>query len=179
MEEKWLQPIILLPLEGIEIEDIGVLKLGTSKEAVHKMLGKPTEHDDHSWVFMKYEFRLDFDEEGNIEFIEFIFGPTPEKIVLSLYEQNPFELEAADLVALLTKCNRGAAIDDSDAPYCYTFAHLAMGVWRQFSDADVQQSIDETPVEDQDAEDDEWLARDLEMGKHFWTIGLGVAGYYG
>lgn len=174
-----MQTITLLPLEGIEIEGIGLLKLGTSKEAVHKFLGLPSEHDDHSWFYKKHEFRLDFDEEGNIEFIEFVFGPNPERTVLSVYEQNPFELDAADLVALLTKCNRGSAIDDSDAPYCYTFSHLAMGIWRQFTDADVQQSMDETPAEDRDSDEDEWLARDLEMGKHLRTIGLGVAGYYG
>lgn len=173
-----MQTITLLPLEGIEIENIGLLKLGASKEEVHKLLGKPTEHTDYSWFFMKHEFRVDFDEEGNIEFIEFIFGPYPEKTTLSLYGKNPFEVPAAELVDLLIDRNEGD-YDDSDAPCCYTFANLAAGIWREFTAEDVQQSIDETPEDERDEDEQEWLARDLEMGQYFWTIGLGVAGYYG
>ena len=175
-----MQAITLLPLQGIEIENLGVLKLGSSKEDVHKLLGKPSEHNDYSWFFMKQEFRVDFDDEGNVEFIEFVFGPFPERTALSLFGKNPFALPAAELVACLHEHNQGE-VDDDDAPYCYTYKNLALGIWREFTAEDVQAGIDEMAAEDDgetDEDNAEWLARDLAMAQHFWTIGLGVAGYY-
>lgn len=173
-----MELIKLLPLQGVEIEHIGLLALGSSKEAVHKLLGKPSEHNDHSWFYMKHEFRIDFDDEGNIEFIEFVFGPFPEKTTLSLYGHNPFSLLAADLVTLLNEHNQGD-VDDGDAPYCYTFKNLAMGIWREFTAEDVEAGIADLDEGDEpDAENAEWLAQDLAMAQHFWTIGLGMAGYY-
>ena len=175
-----METITLLPLQGVDIENIGLLNLGSSKEDVHALLGKPSEHTDHSWFYAKHEFRIDFDDNGDIEFIEFVFGPYPERTTLSLYGHNPFELPAAELVALLTEHNQDGGIDDSDAAYCYTFAKLAVGIWREFTAEDVQESLVELSAEEDeyDADNEAWLARDLAMAKHFWTIGLGVDGYY-
>ena len=83
------------------------------------------------------------------------------------------ELEAAELVTLLKEKN-GSNIDDAEAPYCYCFRNISIGVWRQNIPEDISQS------EIRDATDEErkiWIM-EQNKAKHFWTIGVGNIGYY-
>ena len=170
--------IEILPLDGIVIENIGKLSLGQSKSDIEKLFGKPSESSNLKQLFFdEFEVRIDLDKKGNAEFIEFIYGPFPEKTELSIYGVNPFQIGATKLVEILTEKNNGK-IDDSEAEYCYTFQNISVGVWRQLTEKTVEESIAEMKADNEYEENKDWLNEDLEKAKNFWTIGIGVKNYY-
>ena len=170
--------IEILPLDGIKIENIGKLSLGQSKADIEKLLGKPSDTSNLKQLFFdEYEVRIDIDKKGNAEFIEFIYGPFPEKTELSIYGVDPFQIGASKLVEILTEKNNGK-IDDSEAEYCYTFQNISVGVWRQLTEKTVEESIAEMKADNEYEENKDWLNEDLEKAKNFWTIGIGVENYY-
>ena len=170
--------IEILPLDGIEIENIGKLSLGQSKSDIENLLGKPSDSSNLKQLFFdEYEVRIDLDKKGNAEFIEFIYGPFPEKTELSIYGVNPFQIGATKLVEILTEKNNGK-IDDSEAEYCYTFQNISVGVWRQLTEQNVEESIAEMKADNEYEENKDWLNEDLNKAKNFWTIGIGLENYY-
>ena len=170
--------IEILPLDGIVIENIGKLSLGQSKSDIEKLFGKPSESSNLKQLFFdEFEVRIDLDKKGNAEFIEFIYGPFPEKTELSIYGVNPFQIGATKLVEILTEKNNGK-IDDSEAEYCYTFQNISVGVWRQLTEQNVEESIAEMKADNEYEENKDWLNEDLNKAKNFWTIGIGVKNYY-
>ena len=170
--------IEILPLDGIKIENIGKLSLGQSKADIEKLLGKPSDTSNLKQLFFdEYEVRIDIDKKGNAEFIEFIYGPFPEKTELSIYGVDPFQIGASKLIEILTEKNNGK-IDDSEAEYCYTFQNISVGVWRQLTEKTVEESIAEMKADNEYEENKDWLNEDLNKAKNFWTIGIGVKNYY-
>ena len=170
--------IEILPLDGIVIENIGKLSLGQSKSDIEKLFGKPSESSNLKQLFFdEFEVRIDLDKKGNAEFIEFIYGPFPEKTELSIYGVNPFQIGATKLVEILTEKNNGK-IDDSEAEYCYKFQNISVGVWRQLTEQNVEESIAEMKADNEYEENKDWLNEDLNKAKNFWTIGIGVKNYY-
>lgn len=173
-----MRKIEILPLDGIVIENIGKLSLGESGPAIEKLLGSPSKgSDSHRLYYDNYEFRVDLDNNGNAEFIEFISGPYPEKAEISVYGINPFQIEASQLLEILSEKNNGK-IDDSEAEYCYTFLNISVGVWRQITVRDVEEDIADLKANNEYEENKEWLEEDLEKARNFWTIGIGVENYY-
>lgn len=169
--------IVLKPLQGILIEGIGELTFGQSKASVENLLGKPSEHSNNVQSFYdNYEMRLDFDEK-ELSFIEFIYGPYPEKTALTLYGINPFNIGAGPLIELLNLKNNGE-IDDSEAEYCYSFLNISVGVWRDATEKDLQESINEAKLIGKPQGTIDQLEIELESVKNFWTIGIGKIGYY-
>ena len=170
--------IEILPLDGIVIENIGKLSLGQSKSDIEKLFGKPSESSNLKQLFFdEFEVRIDLDKKGNAEFIEFIYGPFPEKTELSIYGVNPFQIGATKLVEILAEKNNGK-IDDSEAEYCYTFQNISVGVWRQLTEQNVEESIAEMKADNEYEENKDWLNEDLNKAKNFWTIGIGLENYY-
>lgn len=170
--------IEILPLDGIIIESIGKISLGQSKYEIEKLLGKPSETSSvNQFFYDDYEFRVDFDKKGNTEFIEFIYGPFPEKTKLSIFGINPFNIGAEKLLEILTEKNNGKA-DSNDAGYCYTFLNISVGVWRETTEEDVQEGIEEMKRNNEYEENKDWIEEDMEKAKNFWTIGIGIKDYY-
>ena len=146
--------------------------LGDDLESITNIIGKPDYQEESQLYYDRYEFRLDFDLNKKLEFIE-LQGPYTNRVIPLIYGVNPFELEAAELVTLLKEKN-GSNIDDAEAPYCYSFRNISIGVWRQNIPEDISQS------EIRDATDEErkiWIM-EQKKAKHFWTIGVGNIGYY-
>ncbi|WP_431291959.1 hypothetical protein [Pedobacter sp. P26] len=170
--------IEILPLDGIEIENIGKLSFGQSKLEIEKLLGNPSKSSNLKQLFYdQYDVRIDFDNEGNAEFIEFLYGPFPENTELSIYGINPFEIGADKLIEILAEKNNGK-IDDSEAEYCYAFLNISVGIWRQLIEKGVEESIAEMKADHKYEENKDWLNEDLKRAKNFWTIGIGVKSYY-
>lgn len=163
--------IEIIPLKGIKMDSIDVI-LGDDLESITNIIGKPDYQEESQLYYDRYEFRLDFDLNKKLEFIE-LQGPYTNRVIPLIYGVNPFELEAAELVTLLKEKN-GSNIDDAEAPYCYCFHNISIGVWRQNIPEDISQS------EIRDATDEErkiWIM-EQNKAKHFWTIGVGNIGYY-
>lgn len=170
--------IELLPLAGIAIEGIGKIYPGQTKPDVELLLGQPGERSHaKQFYYDNYEFRIDFDQQDCVEFIEFIYGPFPEKTILSLYGIDPFQIGAANLVQLLTGKNNGP-VDDSEADFGFAFLNISVGLWRQIKENDVLESIAEMKAAGTYEENKVWLEEDLLKAKNFWTIGIGGENYY-
>jgi len=170
--------IEIIPLSGIEIERIGRINLGFSKTAVEALLGRPSPSSNAAQLYYdNYELRIDLNKTGEVEFIEFINGPFPALTKLSIYGVDPFQVGADNLIALLSAGNNGA-IDDSEAGFCYTFLNISVGIWRQMTSEDVEETIAEMKASGEYEENKRWLEEDLERSKQFWTIGIGVKDYY-
>ncbi len=166
------------PLIGIHIDTVGSLSLGASKKEVQALLKEPSKGSNaNQFYYDDYEVRMDFDKQEKVEFIEFIYGPYPKHIKLNLYGIDPFAVDADALIALLEERNNGA-INDDEAKFAYAFLNLSLGIWRDATEENVQESIDELIANGEYEENKEWLLEDLEKSKHFWTIGIGVKDYY-
>ncbi len=170
--------IELIPLEGIVIENIGKLTLGQSKSEIEKLVGEPSSSSNLKQLYYDdYECRIDLDKNGNAEFIEFIYGPFPEKTELSMYGVNPFEIGAEKLITILTEKNNGK-IDDSEADYAFLFPNISVGIWREATEEEIEENIVEMKANGEYEENKDWVEEDLLKAKNFWTIGLGVENYY-
>jgi hypothetical protein len=170
--------IEVYPLKGIKIENVGEINLGQTKSEVERLLGKSFKtFDDKRLYYHNYEFRIDIDEFLNVEFIEFLSGPFPEKIKLSLYNIDPFQIGADNLFALLAEKNNGE-IDKTEADYCYCFINISVGIWRQITQKSVEESIAEMILSGEYQENKDSLAEELEKSKNYWTVGIGVPNYY-
>ncbi|MDJ1499603.1 hypothetical protein [Xanthocytophaga agilis] len=169
--------IELIPLEGIYIESIGRVELGRSKDEVERIIGKADREDGQRWVYDHYEFRLDFDKNNQLEFIEFIYGPFLERTQPEIFGIKPFETEAIKLVNLLTERNNGY-VDLSEANHAFAFHEISVGIWRDATEADIEQMISEMKEHGEFDVAQKKIKNELEMAKYFWTIGLGVKNYY-
>jgi hypothetical protein len=166
------------PLKGITIQKVGNVLLGEKRKDVEKLLGKPDSISDQKRSFYdKFEVRIDFDIEHRIEGIEFIYGPFPQRTTLSIYGINPFTIGAEDLVKLLTEKNQGD-VDYTEAEYSYAFPNISVGIWRSFTQADVEESIAKIKSSGKYEDNRSSIDDDLEKSKNFWTIGIGVMHYF-
>ena len=159
--------IEIIPLKGIKMDSIDVI-LGDDLESIINIIGKPDYQEESQLYYDRYEFRLDFDLNKKLEFIE-LQGPYTNRVIPLIYGVNPFELEAAELVTLLKEKN-GSNIDDAEAPYCYCFRNISIGVWRQ--------NISQSEIRDATDEERKIWIMEQNKAKHFWTIGVGNIGYY-
>ena len=169
--------IKIFPLIGIEIEGLGTIKLGEEKAEIETLFGLPETAFDNQSFYDKYEFRIDYDKFNKVEFIEFIYGPYPEKSELTIFNINPFSIGDQNLIDLLTKENNGE-IDDSEAEYCYSFKEISVGIFRESTPKDVEEMIVEMKENGDYEENKNWVEEDLDKSKNFWTIGIGVKNYY-
>ncbi|ASU33570.1 hypothetical protein [Mucilaginibacter xinganensis] len=170
--------IELTPLKGIDIENVGEVLLGQSRQSVDSLLGKPSEPDSTNSAFYElYELRIDFDEFGKVGYIEFLYGPFPERTELCIYDVNPFTIGAEKLVEILSRQNNGE-IDTTEAEFSYAFLNISVGIWRQFTQKDMEESIAELKSTGKYEFNRSSIEDDLDKSRNFWTIGVGVANYY-
>lgn len=170
-----MKTITLTPLQGMEIEGLGALRFGQNLQDVVALLGKPDSGETERLYYHGLGLRVDLDRAGGVEFMEF-FRPENDDYQLSLYGTDPLALPATQLTALLAEKDP-AGIDDSEAPCCYGYTHLSIGVWRDFAEEHVLADIAQMRKNGEDA-DAAWLQEDLEKSRCFWTVGIGKPDYY-
>ena len=154
-----------------------IIKLGMSREEIRSTLGKP-EHSTEKSVFQfeevaiqrpamdgyfNSELQITFDDRGMADFIEFSGrGAKHTKVFLSGVDV--FHTPAPDLIRTISAITKTEFDkDEEEMPYTYVFPDVDLGVWRQVV-ADQYEDENQIPESDD--------------GKYFWTIGIGVKGYY-
>lgn len=170
-----MKTITLTPLQGVEIEGLGALRFGQSLQDVVALLGNPDSGETEQLYYDGLGLRVDLDRAGEVEFMEF-FRPENDDYQLSLYGIDPLALPAAQLTALLAEKD-STGIDDGEAPCCYCYTHLSIGVWREFAEEHVLADITQMRENGEDADAD-WVQEDLEKSRYFWTVGIGKPDYY-
>jgi len=127
----------IIPLIGIEIND-SKITFGSNINEIIKILGEPDYKNERQLYYDTLEFRMDFDNDKNLKFVE-LQGPETEKINPEIYGINPFEIEANELITILEE--KDSDIDVSEKPYCYCFREISIGVWRDTTPENILKSI--------------------------------------
>ena len=172
-----MKNIVLLPLQGIEIEGLGALHFGQSLQDVVALLGKPDSGETARLFYHNLNLCVGLDRTGGVEYMEFS-QPEAENdgYQLSLFGIDPLALPAAQLTALLAEKDP-TGIDDSEAPFSYGYVNLSIGVWRAFAEEHILADIAQMRENGEDT-DAAWLQEDLEKSRYFWTVGIGKPDYY-
>lgn len=166
--------VVLKPLEGIEVEGKGEINFGYTLEEVVSVLGQPEEIEDNQLFYDELELAIDLNcISKKVEFIE-IYGPICENIEPSIYGVVPFGKPIKEVMKLLASKNSGR-MDDTEAPYVYSYYGSSVGISRDFTEADIKQEIAEAK---KNGEYEESMDEEIELGKYIWRIGIGEKDYY-
>lgn len=123
--------IELFPLEKMMLNEVEI-RLGMNKQHVIELLGEPeNKHENYggnSWRHYYYntELALDYDKNGNLEFIEFLAGHNGQ-LKPYIYGVSAFDTKMDELVSLLSEHNNGR-IDDKEYS-SYGFLEISVGIW--------------------------------------------------
>lgn len=155
----------------------GNLKLGQSRETFKEILGEPEYSSEKSVMdygdfsipvpakdgYLENEIQITFDDDNKADFIEFS-GRGARYTEVFLNEIEVFKTPASILInKIIESTQSDFDKEEAEIPYTYVFPKIDLSVWRQ-----VVPELDETIEEIPESDD----------GKYFWTIGIGVKGYY-
>lgn len=156
---------------------IGDVVFGMSRAEVQSRMGIPEDVSDAHWfefnefriwipardVYFQAELQIHYDGNETVEFIEF-YGHQAEYTQVFLGSIDVFGSPVPSLIQSI----RGQFRTDFnhleiELPHSYTFLELDIGFWRQ----DIPEMDEERePVPEDDP------------GKYFWSLGIGVKGYF-
>ena len=168
--------IVLFPLLGMEFDGLSIRFL-QDRGQVEALLGQPETVRGNRQYYCNGELALDFDASGWLEFIEFL-GGADSALRPDLFGQDAFAVDADELLEMLKEKN-GPDVDDSEAGYSYALRALSIGLYREITPEDMNAMLREmcrmdlTQMGGLDIEEEQKKAR------HWNTIGMGRAGYYG
>ncbi|BAX79342.1 hypothetical protein [Labilibaculum antarcticum] len=155
----------------------GKIKLGMTRDETRKILGKPEYSSEKSVMnygdfsmpvptkdgYFKNELQITFDDNNKADFIEFS-GKDSEFTEVYLSEIEIFKTPAPQLIKEISvSTNSDFDNEEEEIPYSYVFPSIDLAVWRQVI-PEMDEQTEEIPESDE--------------GKYFWTIGIGIKGYY-
>lgn len=153
------------------------VNLGMTRAEIRSILGEPEYSSEKS--IMEYgefsmpvpakdgyfgnELQITFDDDNKANFIEFS-GKDAAHTEVYLNEIDIFKTPAPRLIKEITESTK-AKVDEEEEeiPYSYVFPSIDLAIWRQV-------------IPEMDEEHEE--IPDFDEGKYFWTIGIGIKGYY-
>ena len=162
-----MEKIKLIPLVGMEFSDAKIA-LASSQKDVKNLFGEPYSTRNHSLFYFNNELRFDFDDDGSIEFIEFL-GGFDGKLQPVIYGVSAFRTPADTLYNVLSKENQGE-IDDSEDGYSYGFLNISVGVYRLSVPQDVEDLIAEA-IADKKPMDEAEIEDEMKKANYWATIG--------
>ncbi|MBD5473470.1 MAG: hypothetical protein HDR20_11440 [Lachnospiraceae bacterium] len=163
--------IQIIPLEKIVIDGKDIC-LGMPKADVINLLGDG--ELIHRHYYYNSELAIDYDEEGKVEFIEFL-GGIDGKLQPAIYGKPAFETLADDIIDILTNKN-GNEINDHENGCSYAFLNISVGIYRPTTPKDAAEDIEEMKCDGE--YDAEYAEEEMRKASHWATIGIGVKDYY-
>jgi hypothetical protein len=157
-ERMTLQSAAVVPgrrdFEIVPHRGVGPIELGMTRRAVHSMLGTPEHSRDRRDGFLG-GFFVDFDSNGQVEFIELATSPFFRALFNGVCLH---AVEAEDAVAHVSKFGTLDAAG-SEPGYSFVFIDLQLSLWR-----------DTIPLKGQSPDDP--------AGRHFEAVGIAVDDYF-
>jgi hypothetical protein len=165
--------ITLLPQTGVNIEGVGQVNFGDSKEQLLKTWGENDDmRDEHRLRFFKYGFFADFKKSDNtFEAVEFWNDYDTNVCEVFIYDTEVLQGDAEAIKAMLYERN------NKEAPNDGWFVNIDV-IYSGGSQKQVQAIIDKSKAEGAfEGNYKDSLLQDLENAKHFTTFGIGYKGY--
>lgn len=163
------------PLEGIFFEQKSI-KIAVDRQGnVKSQMGQPDSIYDNSYYYFDSELRVDFDENGYVEYIEFL-GGIDGMLQPVIYGMKAFECQADELYHSLIM-NDGDIVDNENG-YSYTFMNISVGLYRENIPQDIEELICDMKADGIEIEGNENLELEKKMAYHWSTLGIGRKDYY-
>ena len=166
--------IQIIPEEGITFNDKPIF-FNTSKSEVQNILGAP-EIVRNSFYYFNNDLRLDFDEKGELEFIEFL-GGIDAFIKPEIYGISVFDTLEDIVYGTLIEHN-GKDNVKSENGYSYILGNINVGIFREIKPSDFNEVLKEMKKNGIPFESCPDLQKDKQRALHWQTIGFGKKGYY-
>ncbi|MBD5133920.1 MAG: hypothetical protein HDT38_05560 [Clostridiales bacterium] len=163
----------LIPQVGV-IVDSKTIRLGDARADVEKALGEGENVRWNSLYYFASELRVDFGEEGHVEFIELLGGPDG-KLQPVIFGLPAFQAPPETVLELLKEKNGGDFLD-TEKGYSYAFKKISVGLYRESIPENLAEMIAEAEADGHPLSEE-----DIEYEKrrtHWATIGVGAEGYY-
>ncbi len=168
-----MHKITLLQQVGVNIEGVGQVNFGDSKEQLLKIWGQNDDmRDEHRLRFFRYGFFADFKKSDNtFEAVEFWNDYEKNVCELFIYDTEVLQGDAEAIKAMLYEKN------NMEAPNDGWFVNIDV-IYSGGSQKQINAIIDQTKEEGVfDGNYKDSLLQDLENAKHFSTFGIGYRGY--
>ncbi len=166
--------IEIIPEKGMVFDEKSIL-FGFSKNDVEALLGTPL-IVRNSFYYFNNELRLDFDETGELEFIEFL-GGIDSKLKPEIYGLSVFDTLEDIVYGTLIEHN-GKDNVKSENGYSYIFGNISVGIFREIKPSDFNETLKEMKKNGIPFESYTDLKKDKQIALHWPTIGFGKKGYY-
>lgn len=128
--------IELIPLEKMIYDGKDIL-LGSKKEDVIKILGEPDNisdnYDSDGCRHYYSEFGCDYNKDGKLEAIEFLYGHNGE-LKPYIYGVSAFDVSRKELFDILKEHNSGEIDEESEDSY--GFLNISVGIWKDSDNED-------------------------------------------
>ena len=128
--------IELIPLEKM-VFDGKEICLGAKEKDVIKLLGEPESKSENyggkSWRLFYQEFACDFDENDELEAIEFLYGHEGN-LKPYIYGVSAFDISRKELFEILKEHNNGKIDEESEDSY--GFIEISVGIWKDSANED-------------------------------------------
>lgn len=139
-------------LKIIPNEGIGPVTIGMTRGQVIEALSQKPDSDEDTDYFYESGLRVDYSEEGLVEFIEV---SRDCNLMVFFDDQEVFSTKVEDLVAYVRE-TYSLDEEDPEAGYSYIFPEIELSFWRS-----------ELPE-----------ATEMDHQSYFDTVGLGKQGYF-
>jgi hypothetical protein len=154
--------------KGIENEGKFVL-LGSPKEEIQAILGTPS-IIRNSFYYYQNELRIDFDENGCAEFIEFL-GGIDGNLKPHIYGINIFETLHDIVYGKLLEKNGKEPINIEDG-HCYDFSNIGVSLYREITPKELLENVKAMEAEGIPFENYVDYASDKRRALHWGTVGI-------
>ncbi len=151
----------IIPLSCIIINNKKV-NLLDNKLQIEKILGN-ADICRNSYYYFDNELRIDFNEDGLVEFIEILSG-IDGKLQPVIYGVKVFQEDADYIKNILEKYNNGD-IDNSENGFSYAFFNISIGVFREYTP--------ESILNMKECISKEEFKSEMRKANHWDTIGIG------
>jgi hypothetical protein len=165
--------IILIPQVGVNIEAVGQVNFGDSKEQLLKQWGQDDDaRDGHRLCFSKYGFFADLKKDDNtFEAIEFWNDYDKNVSEVFIYDTEVLKGDAQVIKKMLQQKNNGEVPNDG------WFVNIDV-IYSGGNPKSIEAIIEQTKADGLfDGEYKNSLLQDLENAKHFSSFGIGYKGY--
>jgi hypothetical protein len=165
--------ILLFPLIGMEFNGKS-LRFGDTRAEVENILSPAGNVQETRSYYLGGELALDFDEAGELEFIEFL-GGIDGTLQPELYGKSVFHTTADEVLELLG--SHGSPVDE-DGGYTVVVPEVSLGLYREITPGDVEEMVRELMNVELTALGHIDLESENRRANHWGTIGIGKKDYY-